>query len=247
MKENRAKTAKIQAKTGLNPVSLQACARRRLYRRSADHLNQAKRIAYHIGRKQRSSGSGQGREGRCWLDLGRSRRSSRTRRTRAVRSMTLLSPKTALARMSLPQGAPPPKIVLPAVLDRDFGSGHQGVAIKAAPLEWPDISDIAAEPEENGLILVLDQITDPHNVGAMLRLCSAFGAKALVMQTRKAPPLAGATAKVAVGCVETIPSVPWSPISPIRCKVLAARKLDDNGFGRCKPDIELSRGPIRRG
>ncbi|MGJ8561906.1 MAG: TrmH family RNA methyltransferase [Alphaproteobacteria bacterium] len=112
---------------------------------------------------------------------------------------------TALSRIDLPDGAPQPRIVLPAQLDREFGQGHQGVAIKAAPLEWPDIIDLAAQDEENGLILVLDQITDPHNVGAMLRLCSAFGVRALVMQTRKAPPLSGAAAKVAVGCVETVP------------------------------------------
>lgn len=113
--------------------------------------------------------------------------------------------ESTLARLDLPDNALPYRIVLPAQLDRDFGQGHQGVAIKAAPLEWPDISDLAAQDSEGGLILVLDQITDPHNVGAMLRLCSAFGAKALVMQTRKAPPLSGAAAKVAVGCVETVP------------------------------------------
>lgn len=113
--------------------------------------------------------------------------------------------ENTLARVTLPQGAPPPKVVLPAVLDRDFGAGHQGIAIKAAPLEWPDLETFASDTTDGGLILVLDQITDPHNVGAMLRLCSAFGAQALVMQTRKAPPLSGAVAKVAVGCVETVP------------------------------------------
>lgn len=120
----------------------------------------------------------------------------------------LMMTESAEARLNLPKNAPLPKIVLPNIMDRQFPSGtvHQGIAVKVAPLEWPDISDIAAEhSDHDGLILVLDQITDPHNVGAMLRLCSAFGVRALVMQDRKAPPLAGATAKVAVGCLETIP------------------------------------------
>lgn len=116
----------------------------------------------------------------------------------------ILVTENTLARLSLPKSAPTPKIVQAQLLDRDFGPGHQGIAIKAAPLEWPDISDIAAE-DGDGLILVLDQITDPHNVGAMMRLCSAFGARALIMQSRHAPPLSGAAAKVAVGCVETVP------------------------------------------
>jgi|GEM_PF-814318 len=120
----------------------------------------------------------------------------------------LMMTESAEARLDIPKNAPLPKIVLPNAMDKQFPSGtaHQGIAVKVAPLEWPDISDIAAEhSDHDGLILVLDQITDPHNVGAMLRLCSAFGVRALVMQDRKAPPLAGATAKVAVGCLETIP------------------------------------------
>lgn len=149
-------------------------------------------------------GRGQGREGGAgWIWGIHAVRAALANPRRTLHDIMVTD--KALARLNLPQSAPQPRIVLPAMLDRDFGSGHQGIAIKAAPLEWPDISDIAAEPDENGLILVLDQITDPHNVGAMLRLCSAFGAKALVMQTRKAPPLSGAAAKVAVGCVETIP------------------------------------------
>ena len=118
------------------------------------------------------------------------------------------------ARINLPKTAPTPEIVASAMLDKFFprGTAHQGYAAKVAPLEWPDISDIAAQDEarqtqarKGGLILILDQITDPHNVGAMLRLASAFGVRALVMQDRKAPPLGGATAKVALGCLETVP------------------------------------------
>ncbi|WP_371397658.1 TrmH family RNA methyltransferase [Fretibacter rubidus] len=118
----------------------------------------------------------------------------------------IMMTEAAAARIAVPDNAPPPKIVLPGMMDRQFdGSAHQGIAMKCAPLEWPALEDILGEAGDNGLILVLDQITDPHNVGAMLRLCSAFGVDALVMQDRKSPPLSGATAKVAVGCIETVP------------------------------------------
>lgn len=85
------------------------------------------------------------------------------------------------------------------------GAVHQGAALKSAPLASHDLEAIAGPAK--GLIIVLDQITDPHNVGAMFRLAAAFGAKAVIMQTRNAPPLAGAVTKVAVGTVETVPHV----------------------------------------
>lgn len=156
------------------------------------------------GGASKGQGNGRGREGGAgWIWGLHAVRAALANPRRTIHDVMVTD--TALSRIDLPGGAPQPRIVLPAQLDREFGQGHQGVAIKAAPLEWPDISDLAAQDEENGLILVLDQITDPHNVGAMLRLCSAFGVRALVMQTRKAPPLSGAAAKVAVGCVETVP------------------------------------------
>ncbi|MBL4852922.1 MAG: RNA methyltransferase [Robiginitomaculum sp.] len=85
------------------------------------------------------------------------------------------------------------------------GAVHQGAALLSAPLPAHDLADITAPAK--GLIIVLDQITDPHNVGAMFRLAAAFGARAVIMQTRNAPPLAGAVTKVAVGTVETVPHV----------------------------------------
>lgn len=85
------------------------------------------------------------------------------------------------------------------------GAVHQGAALKSAPLPEHDLEAVANPVK--GLIIVLDQITDPHNVGAMFRLAAAFGAKAIIMQTRNAPPLAGAVTKVAVGTVETVPHV----------------------------------------
>lgn len=153
---------------------------------------------------QSGGGSGRGREGGAgWIWGAHAVRAALSNPRRTIHD--IVATESALARMDIPESAPRPKIVLPAQLDRDFGAGHQGIAIKAAPLEWPDLSALSSQDQDGGLILVLDQITDPHNVGAMLRLCSAFGARALVMQTRKAPPLSGATAKVAVGCVETVP------------------------------------------
>lgn len=154
--------------------------------------------------KSTSPKSGRGREGGAgWIWGAHSVRAALANPKRTIHSV--IGTESALVRLDLPANAPAPKIVLPAVLDRDFGPGHQGVAIKAAPLEWPNLETIISNASTDGLVLVLDQITDPHNVGAMLRLCSAFGAQALVMQSRKAPPLSGATAKVAVGCVETVP------------------------------------------
>ncbi len=85
------------------------------------------------------------------------------------------------------------------------GAVHQGAALKSAPLPDHDLDVVAAQAK--GLIIVLDQITDPHNVGAIFRLAAAFGAKAVILQTRGAPPLAGAVTKVAVGTVETVPHV----------------------------------------
>lgn len=120
------------------------------------------------------------------------------------------SPKTA-ARLKIEALADRKKakvtILEPAELDRLLpdGSAHQGLAIGCAPLP-PTYLDEISSPAK-GLILVLDQITDPHNVGAMFRLAKAFNATALVMQSRHAPPLFGATAKVAVGTLENVPTV----------------------------------------
>jgi len=155
--------------------------------------------------KSREKRAGSGREGGSGWIWGAHACQAALANPRRTLHEILLTEQSAL-RYKLPHTAIPPKIVLPNVLSKvtSAGAAHQGIALKAAPLEWPDLEDIADE-EGDGLILVLDQITDPHNVGAMLRLCSAFGVRALVMQTRKAPPLSGALAKVAVGCLETVP------------------------------------------
>ena len=83
------------------------------------------------------------------------------------------------------------------------GAVHQGLAFKVAPLEGVALDDIA-EPA-SGVIVMLDQLTDPQNVGAIFRSALAFGAKGIVVQDRHSPALAGALAKAAAGATERLP------------------------------------------
>lgn len=85
------------------------------------------------------------------------------------------------------------------------GAVHQGFAAKMKALK-PESLNAVMEPT-HGLLVVLDQITDPQNVGAIFRSAAAFGARAVIMQDRKSPPLFGALCKTAVGCAETVPFV----------------------------------------
>lgn len=87
------------------------------------------------------------------------------------------------------------------------GAVHQGVALLAEPLSEPGIEAVLDDMDERAAVIVLDQVTDPRNVGAALRAAAAFGAKGVIMQRRHAPPETGALAKAASGALEIVPTI----------------------------------------
>jgi 23S rRNA (guanosine2251-2'-O)-methyltransferase len=87
----------------------------------------------------------------------------------------------------------------------DPQSVHQGAALEAAPLDWGSLSERCAPRGKAALVLLLDRVTDPHNVGAVLRSAEVFGARAVVAPARHSAPETGALAKAASGALERQP------------------------------------------
>src|SRR5258705_9541016 len=115
-----------------------------------------------------------------------------------------------------------PEIVRPSLIDQRLGPDavHQGLLAEAGPLPSPDIDGLP----QQGIVLVLDQITDPHNVGAIMRSAAAFAFKAIVPTARHNPEATGVLAKSASGALELVPLV------TVQNLARALTGLNDQGF-----------------
>jgi 23S rRNA (guanosine2251-2'-O)-methyltransferase len=103
---------------------------------------------------------------------------------------------------------------------------HQGVVIEVEALEDAWLDGILGNAPERAVLLVLDQVTDPHNVGAILRSAAAFGAIGIVTQDRHSPPESGVVAKAASGALER---VPWVRVVNL---ARALEEIGEAGFWR---------------
>jgi 23S rRNA (guanosine2251-2'-O)-methyltransferase len=122
---------------------------------------------------------------------------------------------------------------------------HQGVVIEVEPLEDAWLDGLIGGAAERAILLVLDQVTDPHNVGAILRSAAAFGAVGIVTQDRHSPPESGVVAKAASGALER---VPWARVVNL---ARALEEIGEAGFwriglaGDAETDLKEALGPPR--
>lgn len=108
---------------------------------------------------------------------------------------------------ALAEGGLEPEIVDPRRFDVpiDEGSVHQGAALEVKPLQWGSLQDVCISGTGSPLVVLLDRVTDPHNVGAVLRSAEVFGARAVIAPLRHSAPETGALAKTASGALERQP------------------------------------------
>src|SRR6476620_8087718 len=122
---------------------------------------------------------------------------------------------------------------------------HQGVVIEVEPLPEAWLDELFNNAPERAVLLVLDQVTDPHNVGAILRSAAAFGAIGIVTQDRHSPPESGVVAKAASGALERMP---WVRVVNL---ARALEEIGEAGFwrigltGDSDTDLKEALGPPR--
>lgn len=131
----------------------------------------------------------------------------------ARQKLRLLTTQNAAENLAARLGEinPPPEITDSPAIAKQLppGAVHQGIALQVRPLPDRALEVVCAKQEnaQQRLVVVLDQLTDPHNVGAILRSAAAFGASAVVLTGRNAPPPTGVLAKAASGALDVVPLI----------------------------------------
>ncbi|WP_395828271.1 23S rRNA (guanosine(2251)-2'-O)-methyltransferase RlmB [Elstera sp.] len=156
-------------------------------------------------RGRRGSGRAEGGSSQNWLFGHHAVRAALANPERTCRQL-LLTPEAAKDWVST---GLTPTIVDRTEIDRYVPAGavHQGVALLADPLPELALEDVLFSAAPDALFVLLDQVTDPHNVGAILRSCAVFGVTALIMPDRNAATATGTLAKTASGALEAVPVV----------------------------------------
>jgi len=160
----------------------------------------------------------------------------------------LATPSAIEGLGTLPTTCPEPKLVPPSDLSAllPIGAVHQGVVAKAStlpPISFDQIF-LTLQTKQDYPVLVLDQVTDPRNVGAILRSAAAFKSPAIIMQERHAPAESGAMAKAASGALDLVPIVRATNLSR------TLKKLASEGYWIVGLDHDgptpLSASPINK-
>ncbi len=193
------------------------------------------------GRETRTPGrkpprAGDRRDGAPWLYGTHAVTAALANRARHItRLLATAAAAEQLAASGLAQRLPP------EIVDRDVidgllppGAVHQGLALLAVPLPDRHITDLAVHADANGrtVAVALDQVTDPQNIGAVLRTAAAFGAAGVIVTDRHAPEATGAMAKAASGALESVPLI--RPTNLVR----GLEELKQSGFWTIGLDAE---------
>jgi len=181
------------------------------------------------------------------------------------RRRRLVATEEALAALARECGAPfpppglapetPPRGDFEAALPRNAlppGAVHQGLALAVEPLDSPTLDDVCATPAtdehtgERTVVVVLDQVTDPQNMGACLRAAAAFGARAVIVPDRHSPRESGALARAASGALDIVPLVRVANLARAldRLQRLGYWCLGLDGAAEATIEAALPGGPI---
>ena len=136
--------------------------------------------------------------------------------------------KYRLAVTSSDHGLPADDLEIEIVERQDLerilppGAVHQGTALLVSPLPKTDLNQILARTSNNSVIVVLDQATDPQNIGAVLRSAAAFGADAVIVPDRYTPDATSSLAKAASGALDRVPFIRVTNLARTLKKLKAA-------------------------